>query len=77
MKKIRNSCNVEIKVVIIHFFVGQKNPKNHKPISKSKGRFFMTRDFSKEILAMGDAEIDSHGRFTILKTVRETIGIKK
>ena len=37
----------------------------------------MTRHFSKEILAMGDAEIDSHGRFAIPKTVRETIGIKK
>ena len=37
----------------------------------------MSRNVSKEISAMGDAEIDSHGRFAIPKTVRETIGIKK
>ena len=32
---------------------------------------------SKEISAMGDAEIDSYGRFAIPKSVRETIGIEK
>jgi bifunctional DNA-binding transcriptional regulator/antitoxin component of YhaV-PrlF toxin-antitoxin module len=37
----------------------------------------MSRNVSKEISAMGDAEIDSRGRFAIPKTVRETIGIKK
>jgi len=37
----------------------------------------MSCNVSKEIPSMGDAEIDSHGRFVIPKTVRETIGIRK
>jgi len=37
----------------------------------------MSRNVSTEISAMGDAEIDHRGRFTIPQTVRETMGIKK
>ena len=37
----------------------------------------MSRNVSKEMSAMGDAEIDFHGRFAIPKAVRKTIGIEK
>ena len=37
----------------------------------------MSSDFSKNIPTMGDAEIDSHGRFTIPPNVRETLNFKK